>query len=99
MCVDLPNAFIQTEMPKVEKGEERIIVKITGVLVDMLVQLNPQQYGPCVVCKKNHKVLCVQVLRAICRMLQSSLLCHKKLRKDLKEQGFEFNPCDLCVAN
>ena len=29
MCADLPNALIQTEMPKVEKGEERIIMKIT----------------------------------------------------------------------
>ena len=31
MCADLPNAFIQTEMPKVEKGEERVTMKIAGV--------------------------------------------------------------------
>ena len=99
MCADLPNGFIQTEMPKVEKGEERIIMKITGVLVDMLVQLNPQLYGPCVVYEKNHKVSHIQVLRAIHGMLQLSLLWYKKLRKDLEEQGFEFNPYDPCVAN
>jgi len=53
MCVDVPNAFIQTAMPKLEEGEERVIMKITGVLVDMLVQLNPELYGLYVVYEKN----------------------------------------------
>ena len=74
MCTDLPNVFIQTEMPKVQEGKERVVIKITGVPVDMSVQLNPQQCGPCVVCKKNCKVSCIQVLRAIHGMLQLALL-------------------------
>ena len=36
MSADVPNAFIQT----VKRGEERMM-KITGVLVDMLIQLDP----------------------------------------------------------
>jgi len=32
-------------------------------------------------------------------MLQSSLLCHKKFRKDIEETGCEVNPRDPCVAN
>ena len=99
MCADLPNAFVQTEWPKVKEGKERVVMKFTGVPVDMLVQLNPQPHEPCVVCEKNCKVSCIQVLRAVCGMLQLSLLWHKKLRKDLEEQGFEFNPHDPCVAN
>jgi hypothetical protein len=43
MTADVPNAFIQTDMPE---GKERVIMKITGVLVDMLVQMAPETYGP-----------------------------------------------------
>ena len=42
MCADIPNAFIQAEMPDISDGEERVTMKITGVLVDMLVQLVPK---------------------------------------------------------
>ena len=99
MTADVPNAFIQTEMPEPEKGQERVIMKITGVLVDMLVQLSPEVYGKHVVFEKGRKVLYVQVLRAIYGMLQASLLWYKKFRGDLEKKGFEFNPYDPCVAN
>ena len=62
MTVDVPNAFIQNEMPEIRDGEERVIMKIAGVLVDMLVQLNSELCGPCVVYENNRKVLHVQVL-------------------------------------
>ena len=62
MTTDVPNAFVQTTMPEPKRGKERVIMKITGVLVDMLVQLNPELYGPHVVYKKGRKALCVQVL-------------------------------------
>ena len=42
MCADIPNPFIQAEMPDINDGEERVTMKITGVLVDMLVQLSPK---------------------------------------------------------
>jgi len=99
MCADLPNAFIQAEMPPPKEGEERIIMKITGVLVDMLVQLSPETYGKSIVYEKNRKVVYVQVLRAIYGMLQSALLWYKQLRGNLEKKGFAFNPYDPCVAN
>ena len=99
MSTDIPNAFVQTEMPTVKDGEERIIMKITGVLVDMLVQLAPEVYGPYVVFERGEKVIYVQVMRAIYGMLQSALLWYKKFRKDLEGHGFKFNPYDPCVAN
>ena len=49
MCVDIPNAFIQTLMPPMKDGNERVIMKITGQLVEMPVELNPTLYGPYVV--------------------------------------------------
>ena len=62
MTADTPNAFIQAMMPELGPGEERAVMKITGVLVDLLVEIAPKVYGPCVVFENGHKVLCVQVI-------------------------------------
>jgi hypothetical protein len=99
MSVDVPNAFIQTLMPEVKDGEDRVIMKITGMLIDSLVSMAPEVYGKHVVFENGKRVLYVQVLRAIYGMLQASLLWYKKFRADLEEYGFKFNPYDACVAN
>ncbi len=52
MTCDIPNAFIQALMPEVKEDDERVMIKITGVLVEMLVELNPQLYGSHVVYEK-----------------------------------------------
>jgi hypothetical protein len=78
MTCNIPNAFIQALMPEVKDGNERVMMKITGVLVDMLVELNPELYGPYVVYEKNRKVLYVQVMRAIYGMLEAAPLWYKK---------------------
>ena len=57
MTADIPNAFIQAEMPELNKGDERVIMKITGVLVEMLVQLNPTSSGLHMVYEKEGKYL------------------------------------------
>ena len=74
MTADVPNAFIQAPMSEVKPNEDRVMMKITGVLVDMLVQLCPEVYGPYVVFENGRKLLYVQVLRAIYGMLQAALL-------------------------
>ncbi len=78
MTCDIPNAFIQALMPKVKTGEERVMMKITGVLVNMLVKLNPMLYGPYVVYERTRKVLYVQVQRTIYGMLEAALIWYKK---------------------
>jgi hypothetical protein len=52
MKCDIPNAFIQAYLPKKEPGEDRIVMKITGVLANMLVGINPELYSPAVVLEK-----------------------------------------------
>ena len=52
MCADILNAFIQAELPDISDSEERVTMKITGVLVDMLVQLSPEIYRPYIVFEK-----------------------------------------------
>ena len=44
MTLDMPNAFLQTKMPKGESGE-RTIMKFRGVLVDMLCEIDPETYS------------------------------------------------------
>ena len=44
MVMDVTNAFIRTNVPPKKYVEERSIIKITGVLVDMLVQLDMETY-------------------------------------------------------
>ena len=41
----------------------------------------------------------MEILRALYGMLIASLTWYRKLRADLEEIGFEFNPYDGCVAN
>ena len=55
MMADVPNAFIQTWMCAKEEGEEYMIMKISGVLVNLLVELAPKVYGPYVVYEKGQK--------------------------------------------
>ena len=83
MTCDVPNAFIQAEIPTPEKGEDRIIMKITGVLADLMVEIAPDVYGGHIVYEKGTKVIYVQVLRALYGMLKAALLWYKKFKKDL----------------
>ena len=94
MCADIPNAFIQAEMLDISDSKERVTMKIAGVLVDMLVQLSPEVYGPYVVFEKQQKVIYIQVLKVIYGMLQAALLWYNKFRQELEKEGFEFNPYD-----
>ena len=96
--VDIPNAFIQTVVGR-DKDGDRIVVKVRGKLVDMLIELDPT-YADCVeTTKDGKKVLCLEVKRAIYGMLQSALLFYRKLRADLEKEGFTVNPHDACTAN
>jgi hypothetical protein len=99
MTADVPNAFIQAQMPNLDDANERVFMKITGVLVDLLVEMAPEVYKPFVTFEGNKKVVYVQVLRALYGMLVAALLWYKKFRCDLEQQEFVFNPYDPCVAN
>jgi hypothetical protein len=61
--VDIPNAFIQT---RVEKKEERCIIKLRGIHVDMLEEIAPGVYTPYVrVDRKGVNVLILECWNAI----------------------------------
>jgi hypothetical protein len=76
MTTSIPNAFVQTSSG-ITKGGERIIMKIRGALVDMLVELDSHTYKEHVSFKNSSKILYVNVQKAIYGMLQSALIFDK----------------------
>ena len=96
MTSDVPNAFVQTD---IDQSGERIIMKIRGALVDMLVEMDPTTYQNHVIERNGEKVLYVRMLKALYGMLTASLLYYKKFKKDIEEIGFQLNPYEPCVAN
>jgi hypothetical protein len=95
---DIPNAFIQTEINEIDKDGNKTIMKIRGMLVTTLCNLD-STYRDYVVTENNNLVVYVQVKRAIYGMLISALLFYQKLASDLQQYGFTINPYDPCVAN
>ncbi len=93
MTADIPNAFVQTEIEEGRKGE-RIVIKIYGALVDMLVHIIPETYKDSVVYENQTKVLYVLIVKALYGMLQAALLYYKNFRADIEEMGFKVNPYD-----
>ena len=63
-AVNVPNAFIQANMPETKPGQEQVIMKNTGVSVDLLVMLAAKTYAKFVLGENGKKVVYVMV--AIC---------------------------------
>ena len=96
---DIPNAFIQTENVKLADDHGMDIIKIRGILVEMLVAIAPNTYGPWVTYERGEPVLYLELLKAIYGMLKSALLFYRKFRKDMESVGFKRNPYNICVFN
>ena len=91
---DVPGAYLHAEMP----DNKFVILKIEGVFVDIMVQVNPE-YGNDVRIEHGIKVLYVQILRALYGMIESALLWYTLYTEVLHKEGFVINPYDPCVAN
>jgi hypothetical protein len=97
--VDIPNAFAQTVVSE-ENAEHHVIVHIMGQLVDILVLIAPDVYGPYVSTNKSgQKVLIVECLNAVYRLMVAALMYYMKFVKSHTKKGFKLNPYDGCVVN
>jgi hypothetical protein len=96
MTLDIPNTFKQTE---ISLDGDKIIMKIRGQLVDILLELCPGVYDDYVIMEGKHKIMYMRMLKAVHGMLISSILYYKKFRKDIELIRFEVNPYNICVAN
>jgi hypothetical protein len=97
--VDIPNLFVQTVVDE-EDADYRVIVRIKGPLVDILVSIAPDVYGPYVSINKiGQTVLIVECLNTIYGTMVAALLYYKKFVTSLTKHGFKLNPYDGCVTN
>ena len=94
--LDISNAFVQTNIS--DKNSEKIIIKIRGLLVDILLEIDKDKHEDFVICHRKEKLLYVKILKALHSMLIASILHCKNLRKDI-EVIYEVNPCDIYAAN
>ncbi len=77
-----------------------MVVRIRGPLVDILVSIASDVYGPYMSTNKaGQKVLLVQCLNAVYGTMGAALLYYKKFVKSLTKQGYKINPYNGCVAN
>jgi hypothetical protein len=82
----------------VEDKGDMAIIKICGILADILIQIAPDVYKSYVMTdKKGMKQLLVQCQNALCGTMVASLLYYHKFTKSLKSVGFKINPYDPCV--
>ena len=93
----IPNAFIQT---RIEDEKYMAIIKIRGFLVDIILDITPDVYVPCVIMdRKDVNQLIFQCQDTIYGTITASLLYYKKFKKSLEDEGRKLNPYDPCVAN
>ena len=91
--VDVPGAFMQADM------DELVHIRFTGTMVDLLLQIDPDMYGPYVTYEKGEKVIYVELLKALYGTLRAAILFWRKLNAKLLEDGYTPNPYDSCTVN
>jgi hypothetical protein len=77
-----------------------VIVHIRGPLVNILVSIAPDVYGPYLSTNKSsQKVLIVESPNAVYGTMVATFLYYKKFVKSFTKHDFKLNSYDGCVAN
>ena len=71
MTLNIPNAFAQT---KIALDGDKIVMKIRGQVIDILLEICPGVYGDYVINEGKHRILYLRMLRVLYGMLVSSIL-------------------------
>ena len=91
--VDVPGAFMQSEM------DEVVHMRIDGEAAKLLLEVDRETYEPFLAQEKGKPVLYVQLMKALYGTLQAAYLFWLDLTAELEKLGFVKNDYDLCVAN
>ena len=95
--IDITNAFIQA---LVNNENATTFINTRGVLVELLLKIDLEFYGPFVTSyKKGDKVRIVKLLNAIYGTMVASLLYYNKFVKILNKNGLQLNLYNPCAAN
>lgn len=77
---------------------EKIIMKIRGQLVDILLICFPGVYYTYVQYKGNQNIMYVRILKELFGMIVYSILYYKNFRRETRDIGFKVNPYNICVS-
>ena len=91
--VDVPGAFMQADM------DELVHMHFTRTMIDLLLQIDPDMYGPYVTYENGEKVIYVELLKVLYGTLRAAILFWRKLNAKLLEDGYTPNPYDSCTVN
>ena len=98
-AIDIPNAFIQTDLQKNGKAIT-IIMVLRGKLAQLMIKTAPEIYKKHATTDRNgNTILYVRLLKALYGIMQASLFYYTKTIENLQDKGFVLNPYDPCVAN
>eukprot|EP00536_Pseudo-nitzschia_multiseries_P011157 jgi/Psemu1/28016/gm1.28016_g len=88
--VDIPRAFLQTDMPE---GED-VYIKLDGTMAKLLCCVDPKLYGPNMITMRNGKKTLIgkKARKAIFGTLWAALLFWQKLSSELVRQGYKPSP-------
>lgn len=84
IVMEISGAFLQTELK-----DERIHVRFTGRMAELLVMIDPKLYRPHVIMENNKPVLYAELKRALYGMLHSALRFWEQVLADLTEMGLK----------
>ena len=90
---DIPGAFLQATM------DEDVWIKFEGAMVDVLLEIDPERYGPCVCTYNGRRYLYAKAVKAIYGAMRSALLFYQLFSGQLKEWDFKINEYDACTMN
>jgi Reverse transcriptase (RNA-dependent DNA polymerase) len=92
--IDVPGAFMQADM------DELVHVHFTGKMVDLLLEIDPEMYGPFVVREGKEKMMYVELLKALYGTVHAAQeLFWEKLSGKLLEWRFTPNLNNPCMMN
>ena len=91
---DMPGAFLTS------RTDEKVIVKLSGELCEMMVKVDPRIYRKYVTLESGGRpTLYVELYKSVYGLLRSALLFYRKFKREITEYGFKMNPYDPCTAN
>ena len=80
-------------------GDKHVLMKLRGLVAELIVRVALETHSDYVMDENSKPILYVELPKALCGILNSALKFYIKVVEDLREEGFEINPYDGCVAN
>jgi hypothetical protein len=66
--IDVPRAFMQADM------DELVHMRFTGKMVDLLLEIDPDMYGPCAMKEGKESVMYVELLKSLYGTIRAARL-------------------------